>query len=275
MASYSFLRAAGSSSIQCHTLPCAGHWDQETKCSGVLTGSPRSTALLGRKPRHLGEELLEHKGQLVHPAGGPLTPLRVSKAETVCELLSVFLKPGCQTPCLSLRRPSRLKEMSSARLCSGLTSPLLCVGTKCALIPSPPGTAAICVFVRFQNRGPRRKNHERRSCWKKCSGAHLIASLSALAEKTQEPRLLNVWVPRGGCKEQLLPGRPQVESALFMPLWSVCACACVWQRGRNHSSYFCHMAISTSKGQDNSYFYGSSDMSGHLTKKWVGFPFYR
>lgn len=174
----------------------------------------------------------EHKGQRVHPAGGPLTPLGVLKAETVCELLSVFFKPGCQTPCLSSRRPPRLMEMSSARPCCGLTSPLLCVGTKRALIPSPPGMAAICVFVWFQNRGPRRKNHERCSCWKKCSGAHLIASLSALAEKTQEPQLLNVWGPRGGGEEQLLHGRPQVEPAVFMTSVCVCAraraCSCMW-----------------------------------------------
>lgn len=138
--------------------------------------------------------------QLVHTAWGPLTPLGVSKA-------GIEFVNWCQYPsklasrhCLSSRRPSRLMEMSSACPCSGLTSPLLRTGTKRALMPSPLGMAVICVLVWFQNRGPRRKNHERCPCWKKRSGAHLIASLWALADKRQEPQLFNVWVSRGSCK---------------------------------------------------------------------------
>lgn len=42
------------------------------------------------------------------------------------------------------------------------------------------------------------------------------------------------------------------------------ACAC----GRGVAHILSH-AISTSGGQDNSYLYGSSDVSGHLTKKWL------
>lgn len=90
------------------------------------------------------------------------------------------------------------------------------------LMPSLSGLAVICVLVWFQNRGPRRKNHERCPCWKKRRGAQRIASLWALAETRQEAHTHSrVWVPRGSCQYTCSMGGPGGEPSLYRTLESV------------------------------------------------------